>query len=74
MRGKGLYGPVRVSILGIVIMVLGRYLIVGYISPRGSKYPILKDSGPKIHTLNGFWDQGPYVLGTWTLWVLYLKD
>ena len=23
-------------------------------SPRGSKYPIFKDSGPKNHTLNGF--------------------
>ena len=31
-------------------------------------YPILKDSGPKDHPLNGFWDQGPYMLGTWTLW------
>ena len=26
---------------------------------RGSKYPIFEDSGPKNHTLNGFWDQGP---------------
>ena len=25
--------------------------------PRGSKYPIFKDSGSKSHTLNGFWDQ-----------------
>ena len=25
--------------------------------PRGSKYPIFKDSGPQSHTLNGFWDQ-----------------
>ena len=23
--------------------------------PRGSKYPIFKDSGPRNHTLNGFW-------------------
>ena len=22
-----------------------------------SKYPAFKDSGPKNHTLNGFWDQ-----------------
>ena len=27
--------------------------------PRGSKYPIFKDSGSKVHTLNGFWNQGP---------------
>ena len=25
--------------------------------PRGSKYPIYEDSGPKNHTLNGIWDQ-----------------
>ena len=36
-------------------------------SPRGSKYPIFKDSGPKNHTLDGFWDQRPQILGTWTL-------
>ena len=29
------------------------------IIPRGSKYPIFKASGPKIHTLNGIWDQRP---------------
>ena len=28
-------------------------------NPRGSKYPIFKDSGAKDHTLNGFWDQSP---------------
>ena len=28
-------------------------------NPRGSKYPIFKDSGPKNHTLNSFWDQSP---------------
>ena len=25
-------------------------------NPSGSKYPIFKDSGPKYHTLNGFWN------------------
>ena len=37
--------------------------------PEGSKYPILKDSGPKSHLGYGFWDQSPSILGTWTLWV-----
>ena len=32
-------------------------------SPRGSKYPMLEDSGSKNHTLNGFWDQGPLNIG-----------
>ena len=41
------------------------------IVPRGSKYPLFQDSGSKCHTLNGFWDQSPYMLGTWTLWVFY---
>ena len=27
--------------------------------PRGSKYPILKDSGPKSHLGYGPWDQSP---------------
>ena len=27
--------------------------------PRGSKYPISKDPGPKNQTLNGFCDQSP---------------
>ena len=27
--------------------------------PRGSKYRIFKDPGPRNHTLNGFWDQSP---------------
>ena len=35
--------------------------------PRGSKYPNSRVSGPKIHTLNGFWTLKPYYLGTWTL-------
>ena len=26
---------------------------------RGSKYPVLKDSGPENNTLNGIWDQSP---------------
>ena len=42
--------------------------------PRGSTYPIFKDSGPKSHQGYGFWNQGPkYVLGTRTLWVLLLS-
>ena len=35
--------------------------------PRGSKYPILKDSGPKSHSLNGIWDLESN-MGSWTLW------
>ena len=35
--------------------------------PRGSEYPNSKVSGPKIHTLNGFWTLKPYYFGTWTL-------
>ena len=27
--------------------------------PRGSKYPVFKDSGPKNHALHGIFDQGP---------------
>ena len=38
--------------------------------PRGSRYPNSSVSGPKIHTLNGFWTLKPYYLGTWTLKVL----
>ena len=41
--------------------------------PRGSKYTVFEDSGPKNHTLNGFWDQSPYKLGTWPLWVCELS-
>ena len=37
--------------------------------PRGSKYPIFKESGPKNHTHNGRWDQSPSILSTWALWV-----
>ena len=33
--------------------------------PSRSKYPIFEVSGPNNHTLNGFWDQRPEVLGTW---------
>ena len=36
-------------------------------TPRGSKYPRFKDSGPKNHSLNGIWNQSPEILGTWTL-------
>ena len=38
--------------------------------PRGSKYPMLmfKDIVSKDHTTTGFWNQGPEILGTWTLW------
>ena len=32
-------------------MVLGGYLMVGYLDPEGS----------------GFWNQEPQILGTWTL-------
>ena len=35
---------------------------------RGSKYQIFEASGSNNHTLSGFWDQGPEMLGTWTLW------
>ena len=28
-------------------------------SPRGSKYPIFRDSGPKSHSGYGCWNQGP---------------
>ena len=35
--------------------------------PKGSKCPRFKDSGSKIHTLRGIWDQKPQILGTWTL-------
>ena len=40
---------------------------------RGSKYQIFKDSGSKSHTPNGFWDQSPGILGTWTLWGILYK-
>ena len=36
--------------------------------PRGSKYPIFNDSGPKNHSGHGIWNQSPHILGTWTLW------
>ena len=26
----------------------------------------------KNHTLNGFCDQSPQILGTWTLWVMFV--
>ena len=39
-------------------------------SPEVSKYPTFKDSDPKNHILNGFWDQSPSIANTWTLWVL----
>ena len=35
--------------------------------PRRSKYPLFKDSSPVNHTLHGFLDQKPQILGTWTL-------
>ena len=31
-------------------------------------YPNSGVSGPKIHTLNGFWTLKHCYLGTWTLW------
>ena len=37
--------------------------------PSGSMYPIFEVLGSKSHTLNGFGDQKPLILGTWTLWV-----
>ena len=42
--------------------------------PRGSKYPIFQDSSPKYHYGHGFWDQRPYILGTWTLWGLICSE
>ena len=37
--------------------------------PRGPKYPTFKVPGPRNHALNGFWDQSPQILDTWTLGV-----
>ena len=37
--------------------------------PRESKYPVVKDSGPKNHSGYGIWNQSPSILGTWTPWV-----
>ena len=34
-----------------------------FFSPRGSKYPIFKDSGPKYHAEYGFWNLRYLVLG-----------
>ena len=34
------YGVYRVSILGIIILVLGRYLSVGYLDPLGNIFNI----------------------------------
>ena len=28
-------------------------------APGGFTYPTLKDSGPKSHTISGFWNQSP---------------
>ena len=39
---------------------------------QGSKYPRFEVSGSKNHSLNGFWDQRPSILGTWTLWVVVM--
>ena len=36
-----------------------QYGITMDLVPRGSKYPIFKDSGPKSHLGYGFWDQNP---------------
>ena len=35
--------------------------------PTRSKYPRFQVFGSKNHTLNGFWDQSPSILATWTL-------
>ena len=43
------------------------------LDPRNSKYPISNNSGSKNHTTNGFWDQGPEILGTWTLWESFVR-
>ena len=43
--------------LAVGLEALARRLVLMW--PRGSKYPIFKASGPKNHTLNGFWDQSP---------------
>ena len=39
--------------------------IFGVPFPRGSKYPIFMESGPKYHYEYGFWNQRPQILGTW---------
>ena len=36
-------------------------------TPQKTKYPIFQGSGSKNHTLNGFRNQGPEILGTGTL-------
>ena len=38
---------------------MGTLKDLGTMVPRESKYPILKDSGPKYRQGYGFWDQGP---------------
>ena len=50
-----------------IVGMLPDHLGNGSLVPRGSEYPIFKDSGPKYHTLNGIWDQSAEILGTWTL-------
>ena len=42
-----------------------------YGSQRVQVNPIFKHSGSKSHTLNGFWNRRPQILGTWTLWIWY---
>ena len=43
-------------------------------NPRGSKYPIFEDCGPKCHSRSVFWAQKPQILGTWTLWECQSQD
>ena len=40
---------------------------------ESSKYPMVKDSGPKYHEGHGFWDQQPSILSTWTLFLPYAR-
>ena len=57
---------------GSVIMAGAKYSLFEALDPLDvkSKYPIFEVSGCKNHTLNGFGDQEPEELSTWTLRVL----
>ena len=57
-------GSPRIRALFLAVL-LTRIMVYWGLYPRGSKYPLLKDSGPKNHTLNGFWDQK--ILKHWVL-------
>ena len=40
--------------------------------PRESEYLIFEFGGPHTNTLNGFWDEKPEVLRTWSRWPIKL--